>query len=107
MKLRDKIKRKEEKKEIENNEEEDGKVFSKSFTKKKKKIGLPIVFEDSQAKVEAQVLHDPLISKGLIQIILSEISCSDVLIPPQSLGQIMEIINTFFFISDLLLKVGK
>ena len=104
MKLRDKIKRKEEKRKMENNEEEDEKV---SFTKKKNKIGLPIVFEDSQPKVEAQVLHDPVTSKGLIQIILSEISCSDLLIPPQSSGQIMEIINTFFFISDLLVKVGK
>ena len=84
LKLRNKIKEKYEKKKIENREEEERKVFKKSFTKSKNKIGLPVQFEDSRAKIDAQVRHKPLIARGFIPNILSEISYSDLLISSSS-----------------------
>ena len=41
------------------------KVFQKSFTKKKKKIGSPVQFEDSKTKVDAQVRFKSGVAKGL------------------------------------------
>ena len=45
------------------------KVFQKSFTKKKKKIGLPVQFEDSKTKVEAQVRFKPRVATGLCLVL--------------------------------------
>ena len=44
-----------DKKTVESKEGGKTKVFQKSFTKMKKKIGLPVQFEDSKTKVDAQV----------------------------------------------------
>ena len=41
-----------------------GKVFQKTFTKKKKKIGLPVQFEDNKTKVDAQVRFKPRFAEG-------------------------------------------
>ena len=41
------------------------KVFQKSFTKMKKKIGLPVQFEDNKTKVDAQIRFKSRVAKGL------------------------------------------
>ena len=41
------------------------KVFRKSFTKKKKKIGSPVQFEDRKTKVDAQVRFKSGVAEGL------------------------------------------
>ena len=63
LKFQNKLKKKDEKKD-ENNDDGERKVFRKSFTKKKKKIGLPVQFEDNKAKVSAQVRFKPLVAQG-------------------------------------------
>lgn len=41
-------------KEEEEKEEETGKVFKKTFTKKSKKIGRPVFFEDQSSRIDAK-----------------------------------------------------
>ena len=60
-----KIKKRGDKKADESNEGGKGKVFQKSFTKKKKKIGLPVQFDDSKTRVDAQVRFKPRVAEGL------------------------------------------
>ena len=55
-----KIKKRDEKK-----EDGKGKEFQKTFTKNKKKIGLPVQFEDNKTKVDAQVRFKPRFAEGL------------------------------------------
>ena len=66
LKFQNKLKKKDEKKD-ENNDDGERRVFRKSFTKKKKKIGLPVQFEDNKAKVSAQVRFKPLVAQGVTQ----------------------------------------
>ena len=60
-----KTKKRSDKKAAESNEDGQRKVFQKSFTKKKKKIGLPVQFEDNKTRVEAQVRCKPRVAEGL------------------------------------------
>ena len=59
-----------DKKTVESKEGGKTKVFQKSFTKKKKKIGLPVQFDDSKTKVDAQVRFKSGVAKGLFCVSL-------------------------------------
>ena len=60
-----KMRKRDDKKAVESKEGGKRKVFRKSFTKKKKKIGSPVQFEDSKTKVDAQVRFKSGVAKGL------------------------------------------
>ena len=62
---KEKTKKRSDKKAGESAEDGKRKVFQKSFTKKKKKIGLPVQFEDNKTKVDAQIRFKPRVAKGL------------------------------------------
>ena len=62
---RAKMRKRNDKKTVESKEDGQRKVLQKSFTKKKKKIGLPVQFEDSKTRVDAQVRFKSGVAKGL------------------------------------------
>ena len=62
---RAKMRKRNDKKTVESKEGGQRKVLQKSFTKKKKKIGLPVQFEDSKTRVDAQVRFKWRVVEGL------------------------------------------
>ena len=63
--LKQKIKKKDDK-DLSTTDENEGKLFKKSFSKKSKKTGLPISFEDRKSKIDTQVRFKPKVAAEFI-----------------------------------------
>ena len=64
--LKQKIKKKTDEKDVSESDETERKTFKKSFSKKKKKTGLPVEFEDRRSQIDAQVRFKPKVAEDFI-----------------------------------------